>query len=165
MAVTVIDTIKPKNDGDFPVLEDVDLQGGFRVVADATERDAIPVERRKEGMLVYQLDEKKYYKLTTVGDWEEAKMGADVAIEVVSEFATGHITDNIHLDGADVYAQDNGPPLGVHIFFKIPGELSAVDRQNATWQKPRRMGTFAVDSDTGAPTVCAGTGGRIWRTI
>lgn len=77
MAVTVIDTIKPKNDGDFPVLEDVDLQGGFRTVADATERDAIPPERRKEGMLVYQLDEEKYYKLTAVGDWEEAKMGAD----------------------------------------------------------------------------------------
>lgn len=36
----------------YPLMEDVDLQGGWRVVADINAMNAIPAERRKEGMEV-----------------------------------------------------------------------------------------------------------------
>lgn len=72
MPIVLISTIKPKNNGTFPMVEDIDFKGGFRAVADATERDAIPDEHRKAGMLVYVQDEGVTYKLgdgLTNDDW------------------------------------------------------------------------------------------------
>lgn len=72
MPIFVIDTIRPKNGGAFPVAEDSDLKGGFRSVADVTARDAIPTEQRKVGMLVYTAATDAYWKLGVGlgnGDW------------------------------------------------------------------------------------------------
>jgi hypothetical protein len=41
-AVTVISTVEPQNDGLFPVVDDVDVRGGYHACADTTERDALP---------------------------------------------------------------------------------------------------------------------------
>jgi len=75
MPIQLIDIIKPKNDGDFPMAEDTEFLGGWRTVADITARDAIPSLRRKEGMQVNVLSEGKIYELKggiTNGDWAEA---------------------------------------------------------------------------------------------
>jgi hypothetical protein len=40
-------------------------QGGYRSVADITERDALPLLRRSHGMLVYVISEDKTYQLKT----------------------------------------------------------------------------------------------------
>lgn len=48
--------------------------GGWRSVADLTARDAIPSDRREEGMAVYVASEEKQYRLVngiTNSDWEE----------------------------------------------------------------------------------------------
>lgn len=61
MTVTVIDTLGPKNDGDFAVTEDTHQKGGWHAVADITARDAIPTARRKDGLIAYVVSEQKAY--------------------------------------------------------------------------------------------------------
>lgn len=41
--------------GNFPITYEEQIQGGYRTVADTVELNAIPLERRKEGMLVRTL--------------------------------------------------------------------------------------------------------------
>jgi hypothetical protein len=41
----------------YPTHDDLYGRGGYRSVSDAAERDAIPVARRKAGMLVRTLDD------------------------------------------------------------------------------------------------------------
>lgn len=56
----------------YAITEDTYEQGGFRVVADAAARLAIPADRRKAGMLVRQLDTDVIYQLKggiTDGHW------------------------------------------------------------------------------------------------
>ena len=64
MPVTVIDIIKPKNAQPFPIVEDAEFLGGWRVVADLPARDAIPSERRKLGMWVHTRSDGKVWTLT-----------------------------------------------------------------------------------------------------
>jgi len=52
MSIKVIDTIVPKNSGDFPIVGDEHVKGGAHVVADHATRDAITTAFRKAGMVV-----------------------------------------------------------------------------------------------------------------
>lgn len=61
--VQITGLIKPLNDGSFPVFEDIDGLGGFRVVQDTTARDAIPANYRKVGMTVYCVDNVEEFQL------------------------------------------------------------------------------------------------------
>ena len=63
MAVTVISKIKQKNAADFAIIDDIDINGGLRVVATTTDRDNIPESRRKEGMLVKVVSDGETYEL------------------------------------------------------------------------------------------------------
>jgi len=83
MAITVIDIIKAKNAGSFPVVEDIDQLGGLRVVANITARDAIPSSKRKEGMWVVVVSDGKTYNLIGgVGNanWVEKVFGGGVTV-------------------------------------------------------------------------------------
>jgi hypothetical protein len=78
MAVTIIDTLRAKNAGTFPLVEDVDQLGGWRVVADLTARDAIPSSKRKVGMWVAVISDGKVYELVGgIGNpnWVEKTFG------------------------------------------------------------------------------------------
>jgi hypothetical protein len=78
MPIDLISKIKPKNNGSFPICEDIDIEGGYQVRTSIRDRDSIPVLNRKIGMLVYVQSESKYYTLTGgTGDenWVEASMG------------------------------------------------------------------------------------------
>lgn len=58
--------------GDFPILDDNYIKGGFQIVADTTARDAINEASRKEGMLVWTQATSVLYQLgpgITNGDW------------------------------------------------------------------------------------------------
>ena len=63
MAVTVISKIKQKNAADCAIIDDIDINGGLRVVATTTDRDNIPESRRKEGMLVKVVSDGETYEL------------------------------------------------------------------------------------------------------
>lgn len=70
MSIGLTDNIVPL--GTFPILEDTHLKGGFRVVADATARDAIDTNARVEGMVVRTVDDNKLWSLgagLTNSDW------------------------------------------------------------------------------------------------
>lgn len=81
MPVTVIDTIQPKNGGAFPIVRDIDVAGGIQVQPTTVARDAIPVNNRKNGMLVYVVANTTYYQLA--GDlvtWNTANLGANTSL-------------------------------------------------------------------------------------
>lgn len=75
MPINIIDVLKPKNNGNFPVVEDVDLLGGFRVVSDLTERDAIASGKKKAGMVVRIANTGDYYQWSG-SDWEDWRIDA-----------------------------------------------------------------------------------------
>jgi len=66
-------TFGPTDDSDVhPITEDIYSKGGHRSVADETAREAISTERRKDGMMVYQIDTALTYQLqggVTNSDW------------------------------------------------------------------------------------------------
>src|ERR1700690_1260415 len=55
MSISITGTFTPAGSGGFPLLSDQDLQGGWRVVANQTARDAIPTLDRIVGMLAYSV--------------------------------------------------------------------------------------------------------------
>lgn len=60
----------------YLILDDGYLQGGFKVVADITGRNAIPSVRRKDGMITYVATTEEYYALhngITNSDWISPK--------------------------------------------------------------------------------------------
>lgn len=51
--------------GDTYLVEDTDIHGGYRSVADIAERNAIPLSARRVGMTVYCIADKTEYQLIT----------------------------------------------------------------------------------------------------
>src|SRR6476469_9076440 len=65
MPIDLIGIVKPKNNGQFPLVEDVDFYGGYQVQASTTTRDAIPALNLKVGMLVYTRADDTMWRLTS----------------------------------------------------------------------------------------------------
>lgn len=63
MPIYLIDRVKQKNDGDFPIAEANDLLGGHHQVNTIVDRNAIPTERRQELMLCSVVSDGKTYQL------------------------------------------------------------------------------------------------------
>lgn len=68
--------------GDFYLLVDTDLRGGFRIVSSIAERDAIPIQARKQGMMVRVIEpsgitnwELGHGLAITNAGWVEASLG------------------------------------------------------------------------------------------
>lgn len=68
----------------FAAVDDLYIEGGYKCVANTTERDAIPTSRRKVGMRVYDLSTDKQYILfggTANGNWTEVVRSGTVPPE------------------------------------------------------------------------------------
>ena len=76
MAVELISEIKQKNNQPFALVDSNNIRGGCYSVETIEERDNIPKDRRKIGMLCYVKNEDSYYTLST-NEWQEAKFGGD----------------------------------------------------------------------------------------
>lgn len=64
MGVKVTDVITPTDPSDTYATHDSSYgKGGHREVATHAERDAIPAERRREGMTVYTAEDKAMWQL------------------------------------------------------------------------------------------------------
>ena len=63
MPVNLISKIEPKNNGLFPMLEDIHIEGGYQIREDINDRDSIPDLNRKEGMLVFVESDSTTYRL------------------------------------------------------------------------------------------------------
>lgn len=75
-AVTVINTIEPQNDGVFPVVRSVDVQGAVQVFADTTARDAFPAAKLVVGQTVRTLADGGQ-------DWRVAAVSPTVTFEEI----------------------------------------------------------------------------------
>lgn len=97
MAIVLIDEINPKNAGDFPMVQDVYLKGGYRVVANTTARDAITTQRRSEGMAVYVISNTTLYYLNAdLTNWTAAPFITGVAWGAI----TGTLSNQTDLQSA-----------------------------------------------------------------
>ena len=79
MAIEIIDTLKQKNNGTFGLVDSNDIIGGFYQTDNTTERNSIPLNRRKEGMFCWVKEEKKVFQLVdglTNECWIEFKSGS-----------------------------------------------------------------------------------------
>lgn len=76
-SVTVTGIIAPTDSNDtYPVIDPTYGIGGYREVATTSDRDSIPAERKREGMLVYVAADAKVYQLSAAGSWTEFTSGA-----------------------------------------------------------------------------------------
>ncbi|MCX2452992.1 tail fiber domain-containing protein [Pedobacter sp. PLR] len=77
--VKVIGALEPNDLTDkYSTHSDIYGKGGFRSVANNSERDEITPARRSVGMLVYSIQEEKFYQLKagiTNSNWVESQMG------------------------------------------------------------------------------------------
>ena len=62
MAIEVIGEIRQKNNLKFPIVDSNNVKGGFYQVSSLVDRNEIPNERRKEGMICYVEETDEYYK-------------------------------------------------------------------------------------------------------
>lgn len=79
MAIWLIDTLKQKNNGKFPLIDSNDVKGGFYQADSIAERNSIPTERRKEGMFCWVSTLKIVYQLVggiENSNWTEFKSGS-----------------------------------------------------------------------------------------
>ena len=78
--------VAPTDTGDvYPVTNPTYGLGGLRNVGSTADRDAIPAQRREQGMMVYVQDEDKFYALqggTTDAYWTEFSSGGGAVTSV-----------------------------------------------------------------------------------
>jgi hypothetical protein len=97
MPVYVIDTVYPKNNGDFAVTDDLHMRGGFHACVSHIERDAITAQRRKIGMFVWTQSDGKLWRLDVGDVWVEIITGGSSGASKIetpytwSDYATGSI--------------------------------------------------------------------------
>ena len=102
----------------FPIGDTSEMAGTPKQVADATARDAIPAERRTQGMECWVVGEGKKYRLVggiANGDWVDVTENITRAVNVLNLGATGNGTSydtaafQAALDsGHDVFVPGNG---------------------------------------------------------
>ena len=77
----------------FPTHKSEFGKGGWREVADTTERDAIPAERRTAGMAVYVKSDSKVYILdANITSWTEFKQGKVTSVNNTAPDASGNVS-------------------------------------------------------------------------
>ena len=76
MPISLASYIVPKNGGQFYLVEDKFVKGGYHVCADNAERDAIFSSALKNGTLAYTADSDKYWRYSeSLTQWIEIPLG------------------------------------------------------------------------------------------
>jgi hypothetical protein len=161
MPIDVNARLVRRNGADFILVDDSDLGGGYRVVADVTARDAIPASMLKLEMRVVLQDTGKIYRLTAISPltWVEDLAGSEV--QTVTDDGADHLT-----------TVDNTDPANPIIDSPAPGSDGAgVISRNGAWVVGRftyddidaaftiavsgEPGTQEIGATTAAPTITA----------
>lgn len=115
----------------WQIIEDINLQGGFQIVEDETERDNIAAIQRKEGMIVYLNSTGFSYRLEggiTNSDWILIPFGENLGyknparvatLANISNLSSGapNTLDGISLEEGDrilVHQQTSGASNGIY---------------------------------------------------
>jgi len=123
MAIQLISEIQPKNGGDFAILDDQYIKGGFHAVKSTAERDNIPASRRKAGMQVSVENGAKYELNTDLTTWTIIPSGGGIETtnhneltnrDLPNQHPIGSITDltstlanKVNVDGTKVLCDVN----------------------------------------------------------
>jgi len=104
MPIEIISELVAKNSGQFALLDDSAIRGGFRVCATLTDRDNISSDKRKEGMLAFVISTGLIYELQSdlVG-WSPLDIGTDISGLVLSAVLVGYTLGS---DGTDLISTD-----------------------------------------------------------
>jgi hypothetical protein len=142
MAINISSDFKKASTSIPYLLKDADLRGGFRVVADTTERDAIHSFAKVNGMVVFSIADASYYRwnsdLTTPA-WENWDLSGQVTAGtgITKNATTGALeADTSHLDTlyAPVNHNHTFDSLGnVTIDTVADGELVKWDSASSQW--------------------------------
>ena len=111
MAIEIIDEIKQKNNGQFPVVDANNVKGGFYQVQSIEDRDAIPLVRRKVGMLCFceigeDEAENQLYQWTGI-EWIVANLGGGGIESVQSQEEMFAIKKTDRVEGMLCYVKDD----------------------------------------------------------
>lgn len=85
MGIPLISNIEQANNGEFWLVDSNAIYGGLYHVNVPAERDSLPTQRLKVGMLCYVLEEDTYYKYTEDGSWILFSTGAGMNYEVIDQ--------------------------------------------------------------------------------
>lgn len=90
----------------YPVIDNIYGKGGYREVANTTERDSITVERRREGMLVYVQNIHSIYVLQGGIEnthWQPLTVSSSDFVVPNTDPLGDIVAGKIEYDGADLY--------------------------------------------------------------
>ena len=111
MAIEIIDELRQKNNGQFPVVDANNVKGGYYQVQSIDERDAIPMVRRKVGMLCFceiGVDEAENQLYQWTGDeWVIASLGGGGIESVQSQEEMFAIKMTDRVEGMLCYVKDD----------------------------------------------------------
>lgn len=133
MPVYVASNLLPKSPGKWPVVEDIYIRGGFRVVADAAARDAIytDVQTRgglKTGQLLVTANDKRIWQYDGVGVWSELKKSLT---KTYSFSEPGNVWEVQHNTGSTHFTYSMFDTDGFQI---LPNECRVVDANTISFQ-------------------------------
>jgi len=104
MGIPILSTFERSGVGNYPLLRDGDVGGGWHVTPTAAARDAIPPAIRVNGMFCYVVDEGKLYRFDDPV-WTEVPFGGSVAYTNRGLYncpGTVNVLDVVYLTGADL---------------------------------------------------------------
>jgi len=149
MAIKITGTFSPG--GDFPLLVDNDLKGGWRVVDTASDRDAIPVLNRKFGMIVYVKEDGKQYQLidSGSGDLSDNSQWVEFSSGGGSYTFTNGLTENnneVKLGGTLI--EDTQLALTTNYYFKFVSDGGNLDRLEINFKDTEKKILGAVQGSS-----------------
>lgn len=124
MSIDLISKIKPKNNGAFPMYDDIDGYGGFQVRLNTTDRNNIPTLNRKAGMIVYTQVDGSYWILgpgLTNSDWSKAVFDS-TNLTLGKVLANGNTTDGYSIiltSGSFIATADVNDDIGTPVDITI----------------------------------------------
>ena len=115
MPIEVIDLLKQKNNGSFPLIEAKDVKGGFHQVNNIEERNVIPKEKRIEGMYCYVLNDTIYRLLGGIenSNWIAWDVSTKQYVNEQINNTAINVLDNLIVKLGDMFNSDpiKQPPI------------------------------------------------------
>jgi len=104
VGIPILSTLQRSGVGNYPLLDNGDVKGGWMTVPDAAARDAVPEAIREIGMHIYVVDEAKLYRLLLGGVWNEIPFGGSTVYTnrgIYNCPGTVNVRDVVYLTGDD----------------------------------------------------------------